>query len=61
MNYKTKQDNAKIALELYREYEEMIQNHIKQWYSREQLNSFDRFCENRISQMDAYMDWYTPL
>lgn len=61
MNYKEKQEKAQIALELYREYQEMISTHISQWYKEEELNKFDRFCDNRISQMDAYMAWYRPL
>lgn len=58
MDYKTKQDNAKIALELHKEYEEMIENHVKQWYKKEELRDFKWFLEARISQIDAYLDGY---
>lgn len=61
MNYQTQKENAVIALELYREYQKHIEDHIKKWYKIEQLNDFERFCEARIAQMEARMQWYMPL
>ena len=61
MNYQTQQENAKIALELYKEYKDKIRTYIDAWYKQEDIKPFDQFCEARISQMDAYKNWYRPL
>lgn len=50
-----------IATEMYREYSERTESLVEQWYTREQLNSFETFLKNSIWKEEVLEAWYVQI